>query len=220
MIVLPSEFQGGESYFDYSNLTTTVRVDTTGLIHTTVIAWYTGVHHEIKPIQTGYMPYLLYDLIQTTSAPLPIPSKNDILRASIKRALRLWQRVDESMSPQKIVYLLRYKYDKTNLKASILKDDEGVKVAELARVARDLGFHLGLAHAVCRVMSCESAWDPSEMEDVDVDITFDNFVDVEGNEISPNLSIHDDPHGICQTIPTRLEDSLETGPCTKEKVRT
>ena len=191
------------------------------MINTTVIAWYTEVHHEIKPIHTGYMLYLLYDLIQTTSAPLPTPPNNDIFRGSVTRALRLWKRVDESMAPEKIVYLLRHRYDAANLKASALEDDEGARVAELARVARGLGFHLGLGHVVYHVSAYIPDWDRSGREEIaDTDTTFDNLVDMEGNEITQYLSIDDDPYGLCQTIPTRLEGALGGGPCIKEKVWT
>ena len=119
-----------------------------GSLHrTTVMAWYTDVTHEIKPITSGYRLAMSYNLIHTTNALRHSRPHHGVI-ANLNHIFWSWSRTVFS-APKKIIYLLDHKYSQAGLSGKALKGSDAHKVALLRDVAEQYGFSLGLAD--CRM---------------------------------------------------------------------
>ncbi|KAF7292539.1 Protein kinase domain-containing protein [Mycena kentingensis (nom. inval.)] len=66
VIVLPSEFTGGDVHTSHSGVNAVFNSSDNSLTRTTALSWYTDVFHEVKPITSGYRLALCSsDLINT-----------------------------------------------------------------------------------------------------------------------------------------------------------
>lgn len=108
--------------------------------------------HEIKPITSGYRLALSYNLVHTTNSLRPATSNDTSVLEEVHRIFKLWKADAGEYSQEKIIYLLDYKYSQANLNASALKGADAHRVALLENLARQYGFDLGLAHAVCHLI--------------------------------------------------------------------
>jgi hypothetical protein len=160
-VVLPSEYEGGEIRLSHSGMSETLDLAKTAEAETSVLAWYTGVQHEVKPITSGYRLALSYNLIHTSnSTPRPVVPK---MCGGIQRLRRVLQRWKEgnyplncfpSSSPPFFAYILDQKYDEDDLLhgAERLKGTDAVKAEHLFPLAQELGFVVGFANLECRML--------------------------------------------------------------------
>ncbi|KAG6805401.1 hypothetical protein H0H93_004866, partial [Arthromyces matolae] len=65
IIVLPSLYTGGEVHVSHSSTTKVLDFASHSLLSTALLAWYTDVVHEVKPLKSGYRLALSYNLIHT-----------------------------------------------------------------------------------------------------------------------------------------------------------
>ena len=152
VIVLPSPFTGGAAHLSHGGTSTVYDCSAASPFETSVMAWYTDVRHEIKPITAGFRLALSFNLVHTTQALRPALSANTWVSSELHRLLRLWNKDDGERAPEKLVYLLEHKYSRANLNAGALKGADAHRVALLAGLAREHGIGLGLAHAVCHLI--------------------------------------------------------------------
>lgn len=115
------------------------------LTRTTIVAWYTGVTHEIKPITSGYRLAILYNIIHTTTAPRPALSTKTSTIERIRHILLSWKQNNDGETPEKLVYLLKHDYSGEKLSGSILKGSDAGVVACLESLGQEAGVRLGLA---------------------------------------------------------------------------
>lgn len=227
IVVLPSQFTGGAAHLSHSGLNIVYDCSEGSSYQTTVMAWYTDVTHEIKPITSGYRLVLAYNLVHTTTSVRPALTNNEDSVQKLREILLAWQQDEDGTAPEKVVYLLTYKYSQANLRASALKGADAHRVAILDMLAKELDFHLGLASVVCTLSGCADdefgdrrrrsySWDESGSDDEDnvafgeveeVDMTIEGFVDLEGSVISSSLGLDDEE----ETIPTDLSEILQRG---------
>ena len=66
VVVLPSEFTGGEIHVSHGGESKVFDNAKDSAFETTVLAWYTDVTHEVKEITSGYRLALSYHLINTS----------------------------------------------------------------------------------------------------------------------------------------------------------
>lgn len=76
IVILPSEFEGGAVHLGHLNQRKVFNVG--GLksaSETSILAWYSDVIHEVKPVTLGYRFALAYNLVRSeaSGAELPIP---------------------------------------------------------------------------------------------------------------------------------------------------
>lgn len=225
VIVLPSHFTGGAAHLSFGDLSKVYDCSATSQLETTVLAWYTDVTHEIKPITSGYRLALSYNLIHTTKALRPALVRHDSLTEKLSKVLLAWQ--DQENAPEKLLYLLDHKYSEANLRASALKGADAQRVALLDVLAKKYGFRLGLANAHCNLRGYAEDYGPrrrrggwySGSEDSDEDnvdfaeveereMTIEHFVDLDGGLIAQKLEFDEET----ETIPVDLADSVESGP--------
>ncbi|TCD68475.1 hypothetical protein EIP91_010650 [Steccherinum ochraceum] len=214
IVVLPSEFIGGEAHLSHDGKNTTYDSGAGSLCHTTVMAWYTDVMHEIKPITSGYRLALAYNLVHTTTSLRPaLMSSGDALK-KLRCILHAWTEDGGASAPSKIVYLLQHKYSQANLRASALKGLDANQAAVLADLAKEQGFHLGLASVVCRVEGDgDDHFGHQDYDEVDFcgdesrSTVIEQFVDLNGELISRSLDFEEED----ETIPAELSYMILEG---------
>lgn len=213
IIVLPSEFTGGQIHLSHGGVDMVYDCSATSLNTTTVMAWYTDVTHEVKPITGGYRLALSYNLIHTTTALRPAVSSDASFVEEALRILNAWSESSASDTPEKLLYLLDHRYSLANLRGSALKGADDVKVALLQQVTQQAGFSLGMATVVYSLRgSAEEGgcgWG-NRVNFGDVasrDMTIEEFVNLEGVKISDRLYIDEDT----ETIPADLAEVIEGG---------
>lgn len=186
---------------------------------THVIAWFTDVKHEIKPVQSGYRLALSYNLIRTTETLRPPLQNNELLAENISRVLESWKgkRSDPS-APEKIIYRLSHEYSIANLKGSALKSVDGQRFSYLLPAAERHGFKIGLAYIDLHLSGSWAQEDPfnkpfewHRTESARVN----HLVDLEGNVLVDELA-YDSKR---ETIPDDLGYNLEKVPADEEESR-
>ncbi|KDQ61180.1 hypothetical protein JAAARDRAFT_191287 [Jaapia argillacea MUCL 33604] len=238
IIVLPSRFTGGAAHLSHGGLSKVVDSSSQSRSQTTVLAWYTDVTHEIKPITSGFRLALSFNLVHTTNALRPVlPATHECVNR-LRNVLLSWKRdakEGEESCPEKIMCLLQHKYAQAGLKASALKGIDAHKMALLDLLAKELGFRLGLASVECHLSGCaddefgyrerdrwrrcseeasEGMGDEVSMAEVsDRDMTVTKLTDLDGNLLRNDLPCDAEN----ETIPSDLEEVVEQGPHDKQE---
>lgn len=229
IIILQSPFTGGEAHLSHGGLSTVVDHSGNSLLSTSVMAWYTDVTHEIKPITSGYRLALSYNLIHTTTTLRPSLPSTHQAALRLKEIFTIWKERGHT-APQKIIYLLEHRYSRANLKGSALKGSDSHEVALLKVAAEETGFRVGLANIECHVTGTaddeghgyyrshrgphsesdsDDAMDVEMLEVSDTEWSITNLVDLSGHCIANTLHYDDDTD---ETIPADLHERVEDGP--------
>ncbi|KAJ7623336.1 hypothetical protein FB45DRAFT_925321 [Roridomyces roridus] len=195
IVVLPSQFEGGDAYTSHAGVKRVFKSSRIhSMNHTSVLAWYTDVLHEIKPITSGFRFVLAYNLVHTTTSLRPALSSTDGATAKLRKIF--------------------HNYSMANLSASALKGSDAHIMALLDTLAKEIGFSLGLANLELRQSGAadddghdhyrrdkygygeEDSEDDQEvdfMEISDTTLEVSNFVDPEGHPIDDcDLQVDDD----------------------------
>lgn len=151
VIVLQSPFTGGEAHLSHGGLSSVLDHSKDSLLSTSVMAWYTDVMHEIKPITSGYRLALSYNLIYTTTAIRPSLPQTHHAALQLKEILLSCKEEGYSGLP-KVIYLLNHRYSQANLRGSALKGSDAHEVGMVNTVAEAAGFRIGLANVECSMM--------------------------------------------------------------------
>lgn len=160
VIVLPSEFSGGEVHVSHGKQSKIFDFFNESLISTTALTWYTDVVHEVKPITSGFRLALSYNLVHTPpktggAASTSLAPRLPCLEGSMQRleyVLRGWKYADRhgielatgKKPPQKLAYLLDHEYSHANLSFDQLKGRDANRVLTLRDVCARVGFQLSL----------------------------------------------------------------------------
>ncbi|KAF7332516.1 hypothetical protein MKEN_00133800 [Mycena kentingensis (nom. inval.)] len=158
IIILPSEFTGGDVHTSHGGVNTVFNSSQNSLTQTTALAWYTDVTHEVKPITSGYRFAISYNLLHTTASLRPaLHCATDALN-QLRHLFLSWN-ANES-APKCIYHLLGHQYSRANLSASALKGVDAHVIAVLDSLAREIGFGLGLANLELHMNGQASDTDP------------------------------------------------------------
>ncbi|KZT09482.1 uncharacterized protein LAESUDRAFT_756442 [Laetiporus sulphureus 93-53] len=216
VIVLPSKFSGGAVHVSRGSLSSVYDCSPKSLFETSVLAWYTDVKQEVKPITEGFRLALSFNLIHTTSSLRPALSGNANAVEKLRRVLLSWKQNLDGKAPSKVVYLLDHKYSLASLRGSALKGDDAQLVATLDVVAKQLDFRIGLATVVCHLKGyaddCGGGYGNDEVSMAEVeesDVSIETLVDLDGRLITEELEI-DTEH---EAIPEDLADTLQEEKC-------
>lgn len=217
MVVLPSEFSGGETHVSHSGVGITYDCGETSLNTTTVMAWYSDVMHEIRPIKSGYRLAISFNLIHTTNSLCPAISTNSKFVEEVKRVLLRWKEImKKDDEPKKIVYLLDRQYPEAPSQGSAPTCVDAVKVALLQQICREIDCSLGMATVIYTLSGSvhrKGYWGCGHDDDLefssvdDREMSFEDFVSLDGNTLSHTLWVDEDT----ETIPTTLAGEVESG---------
>ncbi|KAK7061636.1 Zn(2)-C6 fungal-type domain-containing protein [Favolaschia claudopus] len=213
VVVLPSPFKGGEAHLSHAGLSACIDSSVNSLSNVSVLAWYTDVLHEIKPITGGYRLAISFNLIQTANSLPKLPEANGSLD-QLRQVLMSWRKQPYSDAPAKLIYLLKHKYSQASLRENLLKGADAYKVALLDTLAKELQFDLGLAIVECHVSGSGDSYGPGDdayvtMADIDEQtMTIGNLVDLDGRLIQAQLEYEEDDSEFC---PENLRETVEGG---------
>ncbi|KDQ61218.1 glycosyltransferase family 8 protein [Jaapia argillacea MUCL 33604] len=223
VIVLPSHFTGGAAHLSHAGLSRIVDTSENSLAQTTVLSWYTDVTHEIKPITSGFRLALSYNLIHTTNALRPALSSAQGYVESLRHILLSWRKAAKYTGdcPVKLFCLLDHQYTQANLRGSALKGIDAHKMALLVLLAKELGFHLGLASVEhhCTGDADEECGYGYRRDNVTMGeiesrvLTITHLTDLDGNLLRKDVSFDEES----EAIPAEFQEAVEDGDYDKEE---
>ena len=167
IIFLPSRYTGGEIHLTHASKTQVIDFSASSLTSTAVLAWYTDVLHEVKPVTSGYRLALSYNLIHTSSSmPVPMAPTDDGPCGELRQLLDKWEkgRYEKPKDCDHIAYLLKHQYDAGDFSrgVSCLKGQDEERVALVRAAAEGLGFVILLANMEYHVSGglddCNYGW--------------------------------------------------------------
>lgn len=151
VVVLPSHYTGGEVVVSHGPSNKIFNLAPSSMFTTSVLAWYTDVMHEVKPITSGYRLALSYNLIHTSPG-IPRPTLPNMHTAVtyLREVLRKWSKgaydANAEGETDMFAYILEHKYSNLNLRIGALKGQDAHLISHLRGVASDLGFVVCLAN--------------------------------------------------------------------------
>lgn len=218
VVVLPSQFSGGAAHLTHGALSTMYDCSAKSKYETSVLAWYTDVMHEIKPVISGHRLALSFNLVHTTWDLRPSLSSNTDLVIALRRTLKAWVRDEDQCTPDKLVYLLNHNYSQASLRAGAMKGADAHVVAMLDILSSELGFRLGLASVEYHQWGLADTGESEDEHDGFADdpegqMSFRNFVDLEGRMICRTLQVDEQT----ETIPSDLAQTVQDGDYDEEQ---
>ena len=140
VIVLPSDYEGGELVIRHGALKVTVDLRADDPSEARFAAFYADCRHEVQPLMSGYRLTLVYNLLRRGTRPEP-PSYDDE-REGLSARLAAWGEDD----PVKLIYPLEHAYTPAALAFDALKgvDSARADVLQAAAERADCEVHLAL----------------------------------------------------------------------------
>ena len=217
IILLPSRYTGGEIHLTHASETQVIDFSASSLAGTTVLAWYTDVLHEVKPVTSGYRLALSFNIIHTSpDMPLPVVSSHaEGPFAELRRVLCEWKETSgEPGSPDYITYLLKHQYSEADLArgASRLKGEDSQRMAFVCAAAEGLDYAILLAKVEYHVSEEETCWEMDECKEISIIIS--NVVDLNGEAVIQDFGIDGRrflPQSALQDVYPDGEDEKRTG---------
>ena len=206
IIILPSAYAGGQFVVSHAATTKTLDFSEKSLLSTAVLAWYTDVKHEVKPIESGYRLALSYNLVHVAPPNVPRPCLPDTSssEALLVQVLRKWRakKYEKGSQCDITAYLLDHKYSAAVLKEGLdcLKGVDAHRVTLLGPIAEKLGFMVGLASLSHKVTGCADdcgrgyrGRTPAMLEVIEKSTSISGFVDLAGASLLSvkNLNLSD-----------------------------
>ncbi|KAJ3933304.1 MAG: hypothetical protein NXY57DRAFT_892288 [Lentinula lateritia] len=150
IVVLPSPCTGGQVHVSHSSSQQVFSFDSNSLLSTAVMAWYTDVQHEVKPITSGYRLALSYNLVHVTPGvpPAILPDMHSSIM-SLRRVLKKWRTYKyPDIEPNIMCHILSHRYSPAGLSTGFkaLKGKDSYLVAQLMPLATEQEFFVGLAN--------------------------------------------------------------------------
>jgi hypothetical protein len=149
IVALPSTFTGGEVHVSHGVQQNIFDIAPSASYSTSVLAWYTDVIHEVKPLTSGYRLALSYNLINTSPG-IPPPTLPDMHNA-ISTARRIFHKWATNGYPATqtagglVACILRHQYSNVGFENMVLKGEDRNIISNIQRVAAEAGISLYLA---------------------------------------------------------------------------
>lgn len=150
VVVLPSEFTGGELVIDQHGDRRIIDFSEDKTNFATFVAFYSDCYHEVKEVKSGYRVTLTYNLFFRPGSE-PLKARQNV---ELEEEIKNYFLTDsESAKPDKsfgvpwLVYLLDHDYTPSGLDWNYLRGADRVRVAQLIACADRMGLtaHLALA---------------------------------------------------------------------------
>lgn len=168
VICLPSEHTGGEVYLVHDKKKRTLETAPSSAFDISMLAWYSDVSHEVRPISSGYRLVLTYNLVQDQGMPKQSAGALDEYHARLERLLKTWNR--DYRQFEKFIYPLEHQYTKANLSLASLKGHDAAKGRFLQRLCAKNGFYWLLGR-MTKQSEDEDYGEESDSLDLDYTVT-------------------------------------------------
>ena len=140
VVVLPSEYQGGELVVRHEGHEEAYDLRTTDLSEVTFAAFYADCLHEVKPVTKGCRLVLVYNLLRSDKGATPRPPSYDTQIAAIAARFRSW-----GEETNRIVYPLSHAYTPAELSLAALKNGDAAIAPVLFAAAEAAACEVALA---------------------------------------------------------------------------
>lgn len=156
IIVLPSAYTGGQVHVSHSTQSKVFDCSEDSIISTSILAWYTDVLHEVKPVTSGCRLALSYNLIHVSATlPKPILPNMDGPVENLRTVLKDWKENEYTTVPEDsfVAYLLNHQYSERELLrgAMSLKGVDAHKISFLRPIADELGYTVCLGNLTYKI---------------------------------------------------------------------
>ncbi len=156
VIVLPSNYSGGELVIRHGEQVVTLNMHRDEPSELTFAAFYADCVHEVQPITQGCRLTLIYNLLRRGEKTLPKPPNYQYEQEQITKLLRHWGNVlaskdsdtnndSASLLPEKFVYLLEHAYTPEGLSFGALKNVDSAIADALVEGAQQADCEIYLA---------------------------------------------------------------------------
>ncbi|KAF5390844.1 hypothetical protein D9757_004527 [Collybiopsis confluens] len=150
VVLLPSQHTGGQLVLSHDNASQIYDFSAESFLGTSVMAWYTDVFHEVKPVTSGYRLALSFNVVRSATSSLAVPKLPDMADPGkpLRTFFRKWQAEKFDDPRDKAAYLLGHSYSKNDLLhgEECLKGKDAHLLSYVRDVAEELGFVLALAN--------------------------------------------------------------------------
>ena len=164
VIVLPSEYTGGEIHLSHGGETMVFDNANDSLVETTSLAWYTDVTHEVKEIASGHRLALSYNLINTSPGIIPphIPSDHSSFQR-LREVFSRWSNDEylESGSGAAVAYVFSHEYSHASLQEVIFKGEDQQVASMLKWVgdAEGIAVFMGWLNVAVQGYTGDDGWE-------------------------------------------------------------
>jgi len=192
VVLLPSEFTGGEFVIDQQGDRRTLDFSNETTKNLTFLAFYSDCYHEVQEVKSGYRIALTYNLLFKSNLKSLVTIRNIDLEKNVQDYFFKMHENSDNRSfpsqPQWLVYLLDHEYTRNSLDWFQLRGLDRDRVGEFLACADQLGLtaHLALADVHKMWSTEEEGWsgrrydrrwhdDEEENEDDDNEADSDNY---------------------------------------------
>jgi predicted 2-oxoglutarate/Fe(II)-dependent dioxygenase YbiX len=149
VIVLPSQYQGGELVIRHKQQEATLDLHAEDSSEVGYAAFYADCLHEILPITEGCRLTLVYNLLRTDKKlPLPMPPDYHQEQSTVAALLRHWTgdlAAQVEGVPEKLIYLLQHAYTEAEVGFDALKNGDAAIADVLIAACQEADCELHLA---------------------------------------------------------------------------
>ncbi len=148
VLVLPSEYSGGELVIRHRDREVCLDLRSTESSEAAFAAFYADCVHEMRPITSGYRLTLVYNLVRKGKNEQPSPPFYEAEQGRIADLLRQWvanKEAPDDDSPEKLIYPLEHAYTPAELGFDTLKNADAAVAAVLVDAAAQAACDLHLA---------------------------------------------------------------------------
>lgn len=152
IIVLPSEYSGGELCVKHQDKEVTLDLGSHDSEEISFAAFYADCVHEVLPIIEGCRLTLVYNLVRThQKIPLPTPPSYAKPQIDMVALLNRWQQYltektdADNNIPEKLIYLLEHEYSIAELTFDALKNQDAASAKVLIEAAKKAECNIYLA---------------------------------------------------------------------------
>ncbi|KAH7103481.1 hypothetical protein BKA62DRAFT_828650 [Auriculariales sp. MPI-PUGE-AT-0066] len=155
VVVLPSQHAGGAVHVKHASNEQIFDTSLQRIAATTLLAWYTDVFHEVRPVTGGYRLALTYNLVFTGApASLPRAPVNTDRTGGLQEVLNRWSRLGDCGKGRRgyharLAYPLHHDYSAANISFSHLKGKDITLINYIREAADRTGFRVALGHLCC-----------------------------------------------------------------------
>ncbi|KIL57621.1 hypothetical protein M378DRAFT_27894 [Amanita muscaria Koide BX008] len=151
VVVLPSQYTGGEIIVSHGSISKVIDVSASCMTGINVLSWYTDVKHEVKPIRSGYRLALSYNLMRysLSGSEVMATADNASELSRLHEILERWRTGGYEQLPEQrmVALVLGHQYSESDLDMgqAALKGQDTHRVNQIRLVAETLGFEVWLA---------------------------------------------------------------------------
>lgn len=138
----------------------------------TSIAYRPGLVEEFRPLTSGNRLVLVYDIVLTVSSLFPASTRHKWVER-IQSLLLRWR--FQFTQTRNLAYLLKDRYDTSELTSSKLKDGDESDVDSLCSSCSRAGLYIFLVNM--KSLQVDEGYDPDLVHDWDYDTTFESWAE-------------------------------------------